>query len=246
MSQRLLWLNARSMGNNARLAAILGRCDLKMGLVGLSAVLLCGTLLASVAVAQVKQGSWTPVVESMDRGYSSISYWTYRDDGVEIGGGRVSIEHGKPRWPAAMTEAQLDDATVAKLWRLGNNKWTTLDTQLTLVFGERTVRAGIYYLVLQRPTAGDWRLAFVSPSAVAPGFIDAWAAQARPQEIPILFSIPLEHAKSAPSKELDITFALEDSDMSKGSLAIDWGPHRLQTVFELQVPSPEFYRGSGN
>ena len=95
---------------------------------------------SAVALAQVRQGSWTPVVESMERGYSSISYWTYRDDGVEIGGGRISIEHGKPKWPAALEEkGAFDRATVGKMWRLGNNKWTTLDTQLPLRLASRKI-----------------------------------------------------------------------------------------------------------
>jgi hypothetical protein len=104
-------------------------------------LLLSLALFAPVAFGQVRQGAWTPVVESMDRGYSSISYWTYRDDGVEIGGGRISVEHGKPSWPAALeAPGSFDAATTGKLWRLGNNKWTTLDSNLPLRFGER--RAG--------------------------------------------------------------------------------------------------------
>ena len=107
-------------------------------------MILLALVMSDMALAQVRQGSWTPVVESMERGYSSISYWTNRDDEVEIGGGRISIEHGKPKWPAALEEkGAFDQATVSKLWRLGNNKWTTLDTQLPLRFGGRNVEPGI-------------------------------------------------------------------------------------------------------
>ena len=75
--------------------------------------LVTASLVSMQAAAQVRQGAWTPVVESMDRGYSSISYWTYRDDGVEIGGGRISVEHGKPGWPATLDEpANFDGATI--------------------------------------------------------------------------------------------------------------------------------------
>ena len=126
--------------------------------------------LGSVALAQVRQGAWTPVAESFERGYSSISYWTYRDDGVEIGGGRISVEHGKPQWDAMLDEpATFDAATIGKLWRLGNNKWTILDTQLKLDFGERVVEPGIYYLVLDRPSAEEWQVVFVAPDSVRPG-----------------------------------------------------------------------------
>ena len=202
-------------------------------------------LLGTVAVAQVRQGSWTPVVESMERGYSSISYWTHRDDGVEIGGGRISVEHGKPQWPATLEDdTAFDDATVGKLWRLGNNKWSTFDTRLTLHFGDRTVAPGIDYLVIERPKADEWRLAFVAPDSVSPSFIDAWAAQARPDEIPRLFSVPLAYSTGDKTAELLISLGLENDDMSRGALRVHWGPHQLETVFEIDVTSPTFYRES--
>ncbi len=200
--------------------------------------------LGSALSGQVRQGAWTPAVESMDRGYSSISYWTYRDDGVEIGGGRISVEHGKPSWPAEL-EAQesFDAATVGKLWRAGNNKWTTLDTNLALRFGDRRVAPGIYYLLIQRPEPSEWRLAFVSPAAVMPHLLDAWATQAQPQDVPILFSVPLRESGGAMKKpELDITLSLDPADLTKGSVAIEWGPHRLETEFAIETVSPTFYR----
>ncbi len=201
--------------------------------------------LGTVAVAQVRQGSWTPVVESMERGYSSISYWTHRYAGVEIGGGRISVEHGKPQWPATLeVHTVFDDATVGKLWRLGNNKWSTLDTQLTLHFENRTVEPGIYYLVIDRLKANDWRLVFVAPDSVSPSFIDAWAAQARPDEVPRLFSVPLRYSTAEKAAELDISLALKQDDMSRGAIRIHWGPHQLETAFEIDVVSPTFYRQS--
>lgn len=196
-------------------------------------------------VAQVQTGRWTPVVESMDRGYSSISYWTYRDDGVEIGGGRISVEHGTPSWPEALVEsAAFDAATIGKLWRLGNNKWTTLDTNLPLVIAGRRIEPGIYYLAIERPRADQWGLAFVEPRTVMPGLIDAWASQARPDEVPVAFSVPLAHAtrEGGSASELDITLGLEDDAMDQGWLRIEWGPHRLRTSFEIAMVSPTFYR----
>lgn len=202
-------------------------------------------LLSAVSWAQVRQGAWTPVVESFDRGYSSISYWTYRDDGVEIGGGRISVEHGKPQWDPMLDDPEaFDAASIGKLWRLGNNKWTVLDTQLELRFGDRIVEPGIYYLVLDRPKAEEWRLVFVDPEAVSPGFIDAWAAQARPDEIPRWFSVPMDYSTGDKTTELDLSLALEEEDSSEGALRIEWGPHQLETTFDIAVPSPTFYRES--
>lgn len=210
----------------------------------LTLTLTLGTL-SGAAFAQVRQGAWTPVAESFERGYSSISYWTNRDDGVEIGGGRISVEHGKPQWDAMLDDpATFESATIGKLWRLGNNKWTTLDTQRALKFGDRTVEPGIYYLILDRPKADDWRLVFVDPDAVRPGVIDAWASQARPDEIPRLFSIPLKYSPGEKSAELDMTLTLDQNDMSRAALRIQWGAHQLETEFTIDVPSPTFYRKS--
>jgi hypothetical protein len=201
------------------------------------------TLAVSSGLGQVREGAWTPATENLDRGYSSISYWTYRDDGVEIGGGRISVEHGKPSWPAELeTQESFDGATVGKLWRLGNNKWTTLDTNLPLRFGERRIEPGIYYLVIRRPSAAEWRLSFVSPAAVMPELIDAWASQARPREVPILFDVPLRYSASGPKPELDITLGLDEGNMDRGALRIEWGPHRLETELSIEMVSPTFYR----
>jgi Protein of unknown function (DUF2911) len=213
------------------------------GIAGLALVLVVFQVAGGRSGAQVREGAWTPATESLDRGYSSISYWTNRDDGVEISGGRISVEHGKPSWPAALDAPEAFDAsTVGKLWRLGNNKWTTLDTSLALRFGDRRVDPGIYYLVLQRPEAGTWKLAFVSPAAVMPKLIDAWASQARPKEIPILFSVPLKYSKGEGKSELDITLGLDDKDMTKGWMRIEWGPHRLDTVMSIEMVTPAFYK----
>jgi len=202
-------------------------------------VLLIALVFVPVLFGQVRQGQWTPVVESFDRGYSSISYWTYRDDGVEIGGGRISVEHGKPAWPGMLDEgSSFDSATVGKSWRLGNNKWTVLDTQLELRFGEQVVAPGIYYLLLERPSVDSWRLVFVSPEAVTHELIDAWAAQARPDEVPQLFSVPVDYASGERAAELDISLSLDAEEMALGGISIHWGPHRLDTGFAIAMVPP--------
>jgi hypothetical protein len=199
--------------------------------------------LGRPSMAQIREGAWTPAVESMDRGYSSISYWTYRDDGVEIGGGRISVEHGKPSWPPELdAKESFDSATLGRLWRLGNNKWTTLDSNLVLEFGDRRIEPGIYYLVLERANADSWRLVFVAPDAARAMLGDAWDTQARPREVPVLFSVPLRYATGAPKQELDVTLSLSDSDMSAGRMRIEWGPHALETDFHVELVSPTFYK----
>ena len=75
-------------------------------------------------------------------------------------------------------------------------------------------------------------------------FIDAWASEARADEVPRLFSVPLKYSTSDKAAELDISLALDKDDMSQGALRIHWGEHQLETAFEINVTSPTFYRES--
>lgn len=203
-------------------------------------------LTGSTAMAwpQVRQGAWTPAVETVKRGYSSISYWTYRDDGVEIGGGRVSIEHGLPVCPVELEDpARFDEATLGKVWRLGNNKWTTLDTQLPLDFEGGSVAPGIYYLGAERDRSGRWLLSFVDPQVARAGLLDAWAFFARPREVPVFLRVPLSHARvEERAEELRMTLSADPADMSRGTLTIRWGPHSLETSLAVRMVPPEFYK----
>ncbi len=202
---------------------------------------------ATLAGAQVRKGAWTPATETMERGYSSVSYWTYRDDGVEVGGGRISIEHGLPRWPAELDDpGAFDRATRGKFWRLGNNKWTTLDTNLPLRFEGRRVQPGIYYLATQRDPSGNWSLVFVKPEAVRAGLLDAWDFVPRPSEVPVAFSVPLAYSRAAEkAATLRMALALEDGDMSAARLRIQWGVHLLETTMKIEMVSPDFYKTAG-
>jgi hypothetical protein len=75
-----------------------------------------------------------------------------------------------------------------------------------------------------------------------PELIDAWASQARPREVPILFDVPLRYSGSSPKPELDITLGLDEGNMDRGSLRIEWGPHRLESELSIEMVSPTFYR----
>jgi hypothetical protein len=195
-------------------------------------------------LAQVREGVWTPAAETFRRGYTSISYWTYRDDGVEIGGGRVSIEHGLPQWPPRFEDPALfDESTLGKTWRFGNNKWTSLDTQLGLGFAGRRVAPGIYYLAVARKNDAQWELVFIDPQAVRSRLIDAWALVPRPSEVPTLFSVPLDYAREDKvAEELEVELALAEQEMDQGRLTIRLGPHRLRASFTIEIVPPNFYR----
>ncbi len=77
---------------------------------------------------------------------------------------------------------------------------------------------------------------------MTPRLLDAFATQAQPQDVPVLFSVPLRHGSGEKKAELDITLALDPSDLAKGSVAIEWGPHQLSSGFTIETVSPTFYR----
>ena len=155
--------------------------------------------------------------------------------------GRATLR--RSRTPLGSTRLRLESCGGS-----GNNKWSTLDTQLPIVIDGRRIEPGIYYLAIERPEADGWRLALVEPKEAARRWMDAWAAQARPEEVPVAFSVALSYASTErAASELDMTLALDDSDMSAGSLRIEWGKHQLETSFAIEMVSPVFYRkSSGN
>ncbi|HSR50555.1 MAG TPA: DUF2911 domain-containing protein [Acidobacteriota bacterium] len=211
-----------------------------------SAVLLTLFSMTSL-LAQVRKGQWTPGVDNSERGYASIAYWTYRDDGVEIAGGRITLDYGRPAWRAQWAdEAAFDQLTKGRIWRLGKDMWTNLDTQLALTVAGKKVDPGYYYLGARRSPGGDWSLVLVDPEAVRGGYIDAWAFVPRPDEVPILMEIPLKHSQSAETaSQLNMTLELPKHGQGvkdEGRLTIHWGPHLLQADFKISVPPPGFYK----
>ena len=92
-------------------------------------------LLATVLMAQM----------AGDRGQTSL----------ELNGGKVSIEYGRPALAGRDVKSMLQPGME---WRMGSNAATTLDTNVDLKFGNKTVAKGKYVLKAKFVEEGKWLL----------------------------------------------------------------------------------------
>ena len=111
----------------------------------------------------------TAFPETSMRGNTRIFYW-FGDSSA----GQVAIDFGRPRWRPAFTKF-LDEPS-AQRWRLGENFWTTLDTNLPLTLGGVEVPVGQYYCVLANPPGGGLQLVLLDPVEVRKQRLDAYEA----------------------------------------------------------------------
>src|SRR5215510_12545307 len=106
-----------------------------------------------------------------ERGLTRILYWNpTRDYPVAS----VSIDFGRPVWNRQLDNpAAFDQLTRGKVWRLGNDYWTIMDTNLPLTIAGREIPVGLWYLGLHRSTDGaTWSLAFIDPAKARSGHLD--------------------------------------------------------------------------
>ena len=114
--------------------------------------------LALTATAQEKKGIIAEGGSPDDRASARVLYW---DQKADASAGWFSIDYGRPVWKKDYEDpAKFDGMTKGKVWRMGSNHWTTLDTSLPLKISGKSVAAGSYYLGLKRSAdGGRWSLA---------------------------------------------------------------------------------------
>ena len=104
--------------------------------------------------------------DSPERGTTRVGYWNMEKN---MGIGQFAIDYGRPVWRKEYEDAAKFDAmTKGKVYRLGSNFWTTLDTDMPLKIAGNTVPTGSWYLGLHRSDDGaTWSLAFIEPAMSA-------------------------------------------------------------------------------
>jgi hypothetical protein len=78
---------------------------------------------------------------------------------LQMGGGRVSVEYGRPALKGRDLEKLISPG---QEWRMGANAPTTLTTDVDLKFGEKIVPQGKYILKAKLDDQQAWRLLFQS------------------------------------------------------------------------------------
>src|SRR4029079_2539771 len=111
-----------------------------------------------------------------ERGTSRILYWNQEKD---MAVAAVAVDFGRPVWKKEYEDAgRFDLMTKGKVWRLGNDYWTILDSNLPIKIAGRHIRVSLQYLGLDRsPDGSRWSLAFIDPVKVRRSRLDGFAME---------------------------------------------------------------------
>jgi len=190
--------------------------------------------LSSLVPALAQQSK--PVIEAEggspdDRASARVLYWNDTKHGAA---GQFAIDYGRPVWKSVYEDpAKFDQMTKGKVWRMGSNFWTTLDTCLTLQISGKTITPGYYYLGLHRSSDGaKWSLAFIDPAKVRAGRVDAFDIE----KVPVAFEVPMTiaPAKGKPEK-LTIELTYPKDSYRRVMLSVAWGTLALTAPIEVTV-----------
>jgi hypothetical protein len=151
--------------------------------------------------------------------------------GLNTSEGQLVIDYGQPEWKPEY-EAEFDKLTKGKRWRLGNDFWTNLDTQLDLVISGTEVESGYYYLVLERSETDQWQLILLDSKQIQAKKMDAFMAEQTKGGL----RAPLTWEETGESvQKLEITLIPDQNDLTKAKLEIRWGKHKLSAPIEVSI-----------
>ncbi|MGE5325847.1 MAG: DUF2911 domain-containing protein [Deltaproteobacteria bacterium] len=169
---------------------------------------------------QSKKGIAAEGGDADDRGSARVLYWNLDTNHAA---GQFAVNYGRPVWKKAYEDpANFDKMTKGKVWRMGSNFWTELDTCLPLEISGRKVTAGLYYLGLRRSEDGSkWSLAFIDPAKVRAGHIDAFDINMAP----ISFEVPatFKQVATPAAEKLTIRMIYTKEDIRHVTMKLVWG-----------------------
>ena len=189
-------------------------------------------LLPALAAQQKKQPAMVAEDGALqERGSARVLYW---DTAADKAFGQFAIDYGRPLWKPAYDDPQkFDAATKGKVYRLGSNWWTSLDTHVPLKVGGTDVGVGNYFLGLERSADGAaWSLVFIDPVKVREMRLDAFQIE----RAPILFKVPMTTEEPATRNEkllITLTYAKEDPKNVK--MTISWGKLQMSAPVAVTV-----------
>jgi len=194
-------------------------------------------ILAAASLAQQISQQTTAVCplaeggEPDDRASARVLYW---DPKLDQSAGQLAIDYGRPAWQKKYEDsATFDGMTKGKVWRMGSNFWTSLDTSLPLKISGKSVTPGYYFLGLARSADGTkWSLAFIDPAKVRAARGDAFEMERAKVEFEA--PVTVETATSIVDK-LTITFTYKKETPTKVSLNIAWGNFLAQAPVDVDV-----------
>jgi len=144
--------------------------------------------------------------------------------------GQFSISYGQPEWRSEYEDpTTFDQMTQGRVWRMGNNFWTVLDTNLPLRIAGREIAAGAYYLGIHRSEdGGTWSLAFMDPTKIRRARLDA----SEIHKATVDFMVPMTFLKAEePAEKLAIS--LNTEELTDVTLKVVWGTLQLTTPIQV-------------
>ena len=195
-------------------------------------------LICFAPALQAQEKKPRPVIiafgsDSAERGTTRMGFW---DTKKNMGAGQFAIDYGRPVWRKEYEDAaKFDEMTKGKVYRLGSNFWTTLDTDMPLVVAGKTIPAGLWYLGLHRSADGaTWSLVFIDPAKARAAHVDA----SEIERAPIAFKAMMNTEQAGEVKEkLTIDLVFQQANLKDVTLKIAWG--KLQLSAPIQVPVPQ-------
>ena len=190
-------------------------------------------MAATAAFAQQRPKIGAFGSDSPERGTTRVGYWNNEKN---RGAGQFAIDHGRPVWKKDYEDsAKFDAMTKGKVWRLGDNFWTTLDTDMPLIISGKTVPTGSWYLGVERSADGaQWNLVFIDPAKARAAHIDA----SEIERAPIALKAPLTLEQAADMKDrLTIALTFTRPNIRDVTFRISWG--NLQLSAPIKVPDSE-------
>lgn len=185
--------------------------------------------------AQNKTSSVTALSEPAlgERGTSRILYWNQEKN---MAVAAVAVDFGRPVWKKEYEDpAGFDRMTKGKVWRLGNDYWTILDSNLPMKIAGRDIPVGLWYLGLDRSADGSrWSLAFIDPVKARRSRLDPFAMDT----VPVDFKVPMTtEGPAGVTEKLTIVLSASKEDMKNVTMRVSWG--RLQLAVPVQVSLPK-------
>lgn len=170
--------------------------------------------------------------DSPERGTTRVGYWNNEKN---QGAGQFAIDYGRPVWRKEYEDtANFDKMTKGKVYRLGSNYWTTLDTDIPLTVAGKSIPAGQWYLGLHRSEDGaTWSLAFIDPAKARAAHLDA----SEIERAPIAFKAPMKIESGEMKEKLTIDLVFQRTSLKDVTLRIAWGKIQLSAAVQVPVPS---------
>lgn len=184
---------------------------------------LIGFVLTAFALATAAQEKEGVIAEGGnppdERASARLLYW---DRDARSAAGQIAIDYGQPVWKKDYEDpAKFDSLTKGKVWRMGKDFWTELDTQLPLKIAGKPVAVGSYFLGLHRSSDGaEWSLVFIDPAEVRRARLDA--SQIGKARVAFMAPMSAQRADDAVEK-LTITLTHPQDDLVNVTLKLAWG-----------------------